>query len=194
LVLKELIPNWRTLRIHESSPADRGISRKMRLESSAYLGTQFFPQLERGKLFGQYRNENLENQTFENGAFDLVISLDVMEHVFDPAKAYQEIYRTLSKGGYYIHTFPIRKWQVDAFIRRATLNDEKKVTFLVEPPEYHGNPVDESGSLVTFDYGYEISRQISVWSGFNVKIVRFWDRTHGIIGEYTEVIICRRPD
>lgn len=193
LVLNEIVPNWRTLRIHESSPADRGISKKIRQESSTYLATQFYPKQERGSIIGAYRNENLENQTFEDGIFDLVLSLDVMEHVFDPAKAYREISRTLSKRGYYIHTFPIRKWQTDPFIMRASLDEENKVKFLVEPPEYHGNPIDESGSLVTIDYGYDIARQISEWSGFDVRISRFWDKSHGIFGEYTEVVICRKP-
>jgi hypothetical protein len=67
------------------------------------------------------------------------------------------------------------------------------IRHLVEPAEYHGNPVDASGSLVTIDYGYEIGREIAEWAPFDVRISRFWDPTHGIIGDYTEVIVCTKP-
>lgn len=139
-----------------------------------------------------FRNENLENQTFKDESFDLVISLDVMEHVFCPDKVYSEIYRTLKKGGYYLHTFPIRKYLVDAVTPLARRSLDGAVHHLSDVPEYHGNPIDAKGSLVTYDYGYDISKQIAQWAPFDVRIVRFWDQAHGIIGEYTEVIVCRK--
>jgi SAM-dependent methyltransferase len=143
-------------------------------------------------MIAGFRNENLENQTLKNETFDLVISLDVMEHVFCPDKVYSEIYRTLKKGGYYLHTFPIRKYLVEARRALAELNSDGSVNHLTSTPEYHGNPIDEKGALVTHDYGYDISKQIAQWAPFDVRIIRFWDQTHGIIGEYTEVIVCRK--
>jgi len=113
-----------------------------------------------------------------------------MEHLFHPAKAYMEIYRTLCAGGFYIHTFPIRKWLVDGSTPRAEQKSDGTVEFLVLPPEYHGSPTGTS--LVTFDYGYDIARQIAGWAPFDVRVIRFWDQRHGIIGEYTEVIVCRK--
>jgi hypothetical protein len=70
---------------------------------------------------------------------------------------------------------------------------EGAVRHLIEPAEYHGNPIDASGSLVTFDYGYDIGRQIAAWAPFDVRISRFWDSTYGIIGEFTEVAVCTKP-
>jgi SAM-dependent methyltransferase len=191
LALNELVPNWRALRIHESSPADRGISTKLRLQAPRYLASYFFPNKPFGEFVGNLRNEDLEKQTFFDEIFDIVVTLDVMEHLFDPAKAYQEIYRTLCKGGLYIHTFPIRKWLVDGATPRVRQTSGGKVELLVQPPEYHGSPTGES--LVTFDYGYDVARQIADWAPFDVRISRFWDPHHGIIGEYTEVIVCRKP-
>jgi SAM-dependent methyltransferase len=192
LVLNEICPNWRFLSIHESSPANRGISRKLQTNAPRYLASQFFPNEQRGVFIGKFRNEDMENQTFHDEIFDVVISLDVMEHVFEPAKVYREVYRTLRKGGHYIHTFPIRKWQTSAASKRAEIDFEKNIKHLVESPEYHSNPIDPGGSLVTYDYGYDITRQIAEWSGFDVKISRFWDQYNGIIGEYTEVVDCRK--
>ncbi len=192
LTLSEQSPNWRFKRIHESSPADRGLSRKLRLRAPRYLASYFYPDKPAGEFVGQLRNENLENQTFVDETFDIVVTLDVMEHVFHPAKAYQEIFRTLCPGGLYIHTFPIRKWLVEGAVPRAEQLPDGTVKLLVNPPEYHGSPTGDS--LVTFDYGYDIAYQITKWAPFDVRISRFWDQRHGIIGEYTEVIVCRKPE
>ncbi|MUL38590.1 class I SAM-dependent methyltransferase [Gloeocapsopsis dulcis] len=42
----------------------------------------------------------------QDGAFDLVVACDVLEHVPNDTKAMQEIYRVLSVGGYAIITVP----------------------------------------------------------------------------------------
>jgi hypothetical protein len=60
------------------------------------------------------------------------------------------------------------------------------------PPEYHGNPIDNAGALVTYDYGYDLHDLIAKWSDFDVTISRFHDRTHGIVAEFSEVIVCRK--
>jgi hypothetical protein len=31
---------------------------------------------------------------------------------------------------------------------------------------------------------------IASWAPFDVEVIRFADRLHGIIGEYTEVLVC----
>ena len=191
LVLEEIQPNWRDLSIHKSSPASRGISFKLAREAKNYVGSQFFPDLPRGTFRSGTRSEDLQQQTFPDEYFDLVITLDVMEHVFNPDKVYQEVWRTLLPNGYYIHTFPIQKWRVDAFVVRASIDEMGNVihhTF----PEYHGNPIDPKGSLVTYDYGYDVSTRISTWAPFDVRVVRFCDRTHGVLGEFTEVVTCRK--
>ena len=45
------------------------------------------------------RCENLEELTFPDESIDLHISQDVMEHVFQPKRAFAEIARTLRPGG-----------------------------------------------------------------------------------------------
>jgi hypothetical protein len=103
------------------------------------------------------------------------------------------MYRTLKPGGAYVHTFPIVSSQVVAIIDRAEIGEDGNVRHLVSPPEYHGNPVDSSGALVTKSYGYDIGKQIAEWSNFDVEIIRYCDRSHGLLGDFTEVIVCRKP-
>ncbi|WP_081602552.1 methyltransferase domain-containing protein [Afipia felis] len=124
LVLSEVAPNWRYLKIHESSPAPRGISIALKRDCPQYIGSHYYPDKPFGSLVDGWRNEDLRKQTFEDGGFDLVISLDVMEHVFHPDEVFKEIHRTLKPGGMYVSTFPIHKHQVGAAINRAVLDED----------------------------------------------------------------------
>lgn len=188
-----LLPTWRELAIHEVAPASRAFALRLQAECPGYVASHWFPSETRGATIKGYRNENIEDQSFENDRFDCVISLDVTEHIFRPDAAYREVFRTLRPGGYYIHTFPIEKRQAEAVIDRARLLQNGTVEHLVAKPEYHGNPIDLGGSLVTKNYGYDIGQQIAEWTPFDVEISRFWDRTRGLIGAYTEVVVCRKP-
>lgn len=69
----------------------------------------------------------------------------------------------------------------------------ERATHFTGEPQNHGNPIDPSGSAVTFHYGYDFPELISNWTGFDIKTVRFWDHRHGVLGEMTEVYICRKP-
>ena len=189
LVLRETAPNWKDLQIHEAAPADRGISRVLRRDCRNYVESQYFPNQAAGVMVGGARNENLERQTFADASFDLVISLDVMEHVARPERAVAEIYRTLRPGGRYLCTFPIGPAQQHAVDPRIRLEADGRTTPIKEA-QYHGNPIDPAGSLVTIDYGYDIHKRIAEWAPFDVRVYRFADRTHGILGELTDVVAC----
>lgn len=102
-------PDWRGLAIHESSPADRGISAKLAGEAPGYVASQFFPGEEPGASVQGFRNENLEALTFPDESFDLTITLDVMEHVNQPDQVLRKVRRTLRPGGAYLFTVPTYK-------------------------------------------------------------------------------------
>ena len=189
-VVNEVVPNWRKCRIHESSPGNRAVSTTMAHECGGYLPSQLFPNVALGTTFNGVRCENLERQTFKDELFDIVVTQDVMEHVFHPDQAYREIARTLKRRGFHIHTTPIYKDQTKTRIC-ARLHSNGSVEHL-EPPEYHGNPIDTNGSLVTVKYGYDLADLIAEWTNMDVEIRRFNDRTHGIVAEFTEVVICRK--
>jgi methyltransferase family protein len=121
-VLALLRPNWRELRIHESSPSPWGASLRLRTACPGYIATQYDTSLSFGTVhpeFG-YRSEDLAAQTFPENIFDIVVAQDVFEHVFDPAAAISEIGRTLKPDGICVMTVPIvRKEQPS--VRRASI-------------------------------------------------------------------------
>ncbi|HDZ74550.1 MAG TPA: class I SAM-dependent methyltransferase [Aurantimonas coralicida] len=183
-------PHWRTLIIHESSPAERGVSPKLQAECPQYLSTQFHPTVPEGYLHPTdgWRCENLERQTFGDEQFDLVITQDVLEHIFDPDAACREIARTLRKGGAHIATTPLVR-KTKPSIRCASLHPDGTVE-QHHPPEYHGNPVDGSGSLVTFWWGYDLANRIDTSAPFNTLLYHVEDPGRGISGPLNEVLVC----
>lgn len=192
LVLSELRPQWRGLTIHESSPAKRGISLRLGKECKQYVPTQFFPGMPLGEVVRGFRNENLERLTFADSSFDIFVSLDVMEHVDEPESVFREAARTLRPGGLCLFTTPTYKQRV-VTERRAKYLTDGTVDFLGNKPEYHGNPISDAGSLVTFHFGYDLPELIYAWSRLHSRVYRFHDRMHGIIGEFTEVYACFKP-
>jgi SAM-dependent methyltransferase len=192
LVLERELPDWRNLSIHESSPISRGLSAKLIKCAPRYVGSQLFPSGIRGELVNGWRNEDIECATFPDRTFDLVITQDVTEHVFNPARMFQDIFRTLRPGGIYLSTFPIHKSSVGPMVQLAGMSGDGEITYFRDPPEYHGNPIDSDGSLVTWEYGYDIHQKVAEWVPFQVEISRFCDAHHGILGEFTEVLLCRK--
>ena len=111
-------------------------------------------------------------------SFDLVISSDVMEHIYEPDKAFKEIHRTLKLGGAHIFSVPlVNKHQPTK--RWATLGADGEPEFLYKP-EWHGNPIDSKGSPVTFHWGYDIKDYIEKHTGAECEIVYIDDLNYGI--------------
>jgi SAM-dependent methyltransferase len=189
--LNLFVPKYRELRIHDIAPVMRGISLKLKQQCEGYVFTNYFPNTLPGAVLNGIRNENIEAQTFPDNSFELVISLDVMEHVNRPDLAFREVARTLIFGGYYIFSVPTYRHLAESR-RRAYYRDEGDVEHIEMPPEYHGNPFSKEGSLVTFHYGYDLVQNINKWSGLNVACLRCWDESIGVMGSHTEIYICHK--
>jgi hypothetical protein len=190
-VLTMLYPNWRELSIHESSPAGRGASIKLKEECPAYVASQYDMNCPFGTLHPtcNYRSEDLENQTFDSETFDIVITQDVFEHLFHPDKAIREIERTLRPLGSHIMTVPIVNKALPSKRRASRYGDQ--VTHHTEP-QYHNNPIDSKGSLVTIDWGYDIVNYLSQSSGLATSLFYIDDVSRGIRAEYIEVVVSQK--
>lgn len=187
LTVDKYFPNWRELSIHESSPSDNSLSNKLRDNCKNYTATQYYPDQPFGKTINGFRNEDLEKQKFENESFDIVITQDVMEHVYDPENAFKEIARTLKKGGAHIFTVPIINKHKETEVW-AIKGKDGKPKFL-KNPEYHKNPVDPDGSPVTMHWGFDIIDYIKEKSGLETIIEYINNLDYGIRAEYIEVLV-----
>lgn len=190
--IEKFFPGWKNMLIHESSPVMRGTSARLSQEAVNYTASQYYPDLQPGAIRDGYRNENLEQLTFEDRTIDLHVTQDVFEHIFDPAQAFKEIARTLKPGGAHVFTTPLvnknapTEWC-------ARLNPDGTIRHLISPPEYHGNPVSAEGSLVTVHWGYDITQYIFEACGLFTEIVYLDALELGIRAEYIEVLITRKP-
>ncbi len=68
--------------------------------------------LNAGVMNLRYEANNALALTYEANTFDLIVSCEVIEHVGDPEKMVQEMYRVMKPGGIAIMTFPSREFPV----------------------------------------------------------------------------------
>lgn len=184
-ILERYFPGWEGLALHESSPSNDYVSKWSR----DYSSSQLLPGVAPGESRGAVRCEDLEALTFAAGSFDLFITQDVLEHVFEPGKAVREVMRVLKPGGAHVFTAPKNK-NLRASRPRAERRDGAVVHLL--EPEYHGSPVGDGRSLVTWDYGDDLEVLLWKWGGFPTATYVTRDRTLGIDAEYIEVFVTRK--
>lgn len=184
-VLDNFCPGWEDKKLHESSPSNDLIARY----SSSYTYSHYFADVQGGSSVEGVRCENLEDLTFPDGTFDIFITQDVLEHVFNPERAVKEIMRVLKPGGVHVFTTPKHK-NVKLSYPRAKYNGTK-IQYL-EEKMYHGNPVGDGRALVTWDYGADFEKLLSIWSGAHTTTYVTRDRQLGIDGEYIEVFVTRK--
>ena len=191
VALQTRFPDWRRLRIHESSPELRGLSAKLARECPGYVPSQYDPDTPCGTLEpgGRWRSEDLEQQAFASGCFDVVITQDVFEHIFDTDAAFREVQRTLRPGGAHLLTTPLVR--AEAASRRRAERAADGVRHL-EPPEFHGNPMSADGSLVTWDWGYDIVEQIHACTGDEARRIMVTIPAFGMVAAYLDVIVVER--
>lgn len=191
MTIETFFPTWRDLTIHESSPVGRGASLRLARECKDYVRSQFFPDVARGSSIGQVRSEDLEQLTFGDESFDIHITQDVLEHVFNPARAFRELARTLRPGGAHIFTTPLVNKQKPSQVR-AELPANGQIRHVL-PPVYHGNPISPDGALVTVDWGFDICRHIFDACGLFTQIICIDDLSKGIRAEFIEVLVTFKP-
>lgn len=184
-------PDWRRLAIHESSPVWRGMSWRMKRECPNYVVTQYSQAFPYGQMHpvAGWRNENLEAQTFPDETFDVVLTLDVFEHLFHPGQAAREIARTLKPGGLFVMTVPVvRPW---ANVQRRAAITEGVVRHIL-PEQYHGNPVGDGRALVTVDWSYAIGAYLTAQSGLPFAMHVIDDLSMGIRDPWNVVLTATK--
>jgi len=142
------------------------------------------------RLRSHFTNQNLENLSFADNSFDVVITSDVMEHVRLDNKAHEEIRRVLKPGGVYLFTVPHFRHQRETIVRVKVVDpaDPTKDQFLMEK-EYHGDTNSgDHKSLSYRSYGTEVDEFLS-GLGFTVEYNNQDFPEVGILN--TELFFCR---
>ena len=74
---------------------------------------------------------------------------------------------------------------------RARLEPDGTITHL-EPPEYHGNPIDpENGALCFRYFGWDITHMLQEAGFTDVSLHFYWSRRLGYLGPTNSVIVAR---
>jgi SAM-dependent methyltransferase len=186
--LDTFYPDWRELNIHESSPGGP-VSVFLSKKAKHYSSSHYYEDVPRGSYQGTHRSEDLTQLTFNDKEFDVFITSDVFEHVFNPGKAFEEIARVLKPGGAHIFTMPWYPGLKHSLERAELKNGE--IVYLQEAV-YHGNPIDNSGSLVTRDWGADFCDYIYNASELYTTVYLKKDRKLGLEAELLEVFISRK--
>lgn len=189
-VINLYFPKWRDAIIHESSPSNRGASARLAKECVNYIPSQFFLTEKLGSFKDGVRCEDLENLTFPKDSIDIHISQDVIEHVYEPQKVFAEIARTLKPGGMHFFTTPLVNKHRKSFVRAQRINGEIQH---FAPESFHSNPIGDGKSLVTVDWGFDISEKIYQASGLFTHMIMIDDLSKGIRAELNEVLITVKP-
>jgi len=184
-ILDRYFEGWENGKIHESSPSNNLLSQFC----NNYSMSQYFPEVEPGSLVNGVRCENLESLTYSDSSFDYFITQDVFEHLFHPDIAAKEIMRVLKPGGAHIFTAPRHKGLSRGY-PRATLQGAT-INYL-KPAVYHGSPVGDGKTLVTWDYGKDFEHLLQSWTGESVETYMTKDRGLGVDGEFLEVFVIRK--
>jgi SAM-dependent methyltransferase len=126
--------------------------------------------------------------TFHDESFDLLLTQDVLEHVFDADAVFREIARVLRPGG--MHVFTVPYWPARSTVVRARRSGSD-IEHL-EQPSYHFDPGDPRGALVVRDWGNDLAAVIERSTGLSTRVYDAQDRRRGIIGEMSEVFVTRK--
>jgi SAM-dependent methyltransferase len=113
-------------------------------------------------------HQDLRHTSFPENTFDIVLHADVLEHVTHYQEVLREMYRILAPGGCTIFSVPFYHRQSHHNIH--AILDEKGKILHQRPPEIHGNPLDDSGSLVFQTFGWSLLEDLRA-AGFSVAQV-----------------------
>lgn len=117
------------------------------------IKSEYLDDVKRGEYKNELRSEDLQELTFKNDSLDVVIALDVFEHIADKMKAFSEVSRVLKDNGIAIITVPIDNRVEKTTTLASVVNG--RIEFF-RKPAYHSDPLRAEGALVFTEFGMDI--------------------------------------
>jgi glycosyltransferase involved in cell wall biosynthesis/2-polyprenyl-3-methyl-5-hydroxy-6-metoxy-1,4-benzoquinol methylase len=114
--------------------------------------SEWLDNIKPGEVHDGIRCEDLQQLSYPDGFFDIILTSETLEHVPDPDRAWREISRALKVGGYHIFTISVSPSQPTT-VKRANLVDGKRQSVL--EPAYHGAWGDDNMFVYT-DFGMDV--------------------------------------
>jgi SAM-dependent methyltransferase len=136
------------------------------------------------------RNESASRLTFEDERFDIVVSLDVIEHIPSYRRALSECARVLRDGGRLLLSAPFAVGDAGNLQRARRLEDGTVQHLL--PPEYHGDPIRSEGCLAYHRFGWALLEDL-LRSGFReARAFTYWSMEFGYLGDGMLLVVASR--
>jgi len=134
--------------------------------------------------FGRCNSKGIRNETlcalqFPAESFDIVISLDVLEHIPDYRKAFSECCRVLKKGGRFFWSVPFVP-NSEQNIICAEMRDGKVHHNM--PAQYHGDPLSRNGILCFTYFGWEMLEEMRSAGFVDAYAVAYHSLEFGYLG------------
>lgn len=126
------------------------------------------------------RNESLTRLTFADGSFDHILSFDVFEHIPDYSRAFAECFRCLAPGGNLLFSVPFIPSNAETLVRARVMQGGEIEHLL--PPEYHGDPISESGCLCFYHFGWDMLEELKCAGFAQVNALLYWSDLFGYLG------------
>lgn len=155
--LKKIIKRIKLKDFHIYEPSSSGSIYYALKKSTYFVKSEFFPypNLKPGQYVGDTKFEDLQSLSFDDNSFDLIITLDVFEHIKDPELAFAEVYRVLKPEGIHIFTVPFEG-------RKKTIKRiDKNNKILITPVIYHDDNIRVKGPVVYNDFGYDLVEKLN---------------------------------
>ena len=158
-ILRSKVPQWTKLRVHEFAP----IRDWVKSSAERYSASQFYPNCSLGEVVNGFENQDIERLTYADASIDLFLVEDLLEHIYHPDLAIQEMLRVLRPGGHILGTIPLEALP-GRTRKRAQLDANGELELLADA-RYHGAPAGSNASLVVWEYGADIQTMLRAWAG-----------------------------
>jgi SAM-dependent methyltransferase len=152
---------------------------------SEYLDYKY----ESGTIINGIQHEDSSCLSFSDNSFDLILSLDVFEHVFDLGKSFSEAFRVLKPSGQLIFSIPFHMG-MEITEKRAELENGNIVFY--KPPQYHSNPVSDKGSLVVYDIAWDCLEMLKNVGFIDAYMIAGYNRKMGNIGSVQFFFVAKK--
>lgn len=171
---------------HSGPFYDRLVARYPNVVGSEYFGQEIC--FGATNSFG-IRNEDLTRLTFDDGRFDHIVALEILEHIPDYTRALRECLRCLAPAGLLLLTVPFHNGAET--LTRAQVTPSGRVEHLLEP-EYHPDPRTAEGVLCYYHFGWDLLDQLRQVGFAESAALLYWSRHYGYLGVEQLQILARK--